>query len=365
MPIWFVYRSPYAGPLSKHVKRLDGADTLLDWFRTIWRPIADNKAADAYARTLLGTDVYGFHCLFLDIGEYDLPIPTTIEEFHDDLRGALYIGAEYRGTADTIQIATDDDDYGLAMYWFTDAFAQAHPERVAFLLRDDWRLPETVGPGGFQQKPGVALVRPRQPGSGGLYVVQFDLANCGELDERCPVVKVPGCRLPDLAAWLVGMSQDEAEKLACPPLYCLHSRLGYLFKFDKPEGLELSFRQTLAEDLADTVTWNAYSDWLLERDRPRAELHLLELAARLEAAPDKHSTEPLRLQVAPHSLALMIPRGSDEFEQWYLFDDVWASGNVDLANALLDAAARYNVLDAWDVPSEYSPGIPAGEEREW
>ena len=26
MPIWFVYRSPYDGPMSKHVQRLDGAD---------------------------------------------------------------------------------------------------------------------------------------------------------------------------------------------------------------------------------------------------------------------------------------------------------------------------------------------------
>jgi hypothetical protein len=31
MPTWFVYRSPYHGPLSKHVRRLDGADTLLDY----------------------------------------------------------------------------------------------------------------------------------------------------------------------------------------------------------------------------------------------------------------------------------------------------------------------------------------------
>jgi hypothetical protein len=54
----------------------------------------------------------------------------------------------------------------------------------------------------------------------------------------------------------------------------------------------------------------------------------------------------------------MRPRDGDEdeeqFEQLFLFDDLWASGNEVLANALLDYHSRFNVLDG--------PDAPAGEE---
>src|SRR5262245_38200704 len=142
MPIWFVYRSPADGPMSKHVQRLDGADTLLDWFRAIWQAIPDSDEASTLAGRLLGTDVYCFGHLFVRIAEENLAPPATVEEVHKAVRGAFYIGGEYRGTRDTIQVATDDDEVGLAAYWFTDAFAKAHPERVAYLLHNDWRLPQ-------------------------------------------------------------------------------------------------------------------------------------------------------------------------------------------------------------------------------
>jgi uncharacterized protein (TIGR02996 family) len=367
MPIWFVYRSPYDGPMSKHVKRLDGADTLLDWFCSIWEAIPDRDEASTHARDLLGTDVYCFGYFFVRIAEENLSPPTSVEELHEAVENTFYIGdGEYRGTPDTIQIATDDDEVGLAMYWFTDAFARAHPERVAFLLRDDWRLPLTLGPGGFKQKPGVIRHGPRRRGDPALFVVQVDMGSCGEIEDRSPSEKIPGRRLPDLVPWLLSMSEDEVVAVACSALISLHARLRYLLDKDKPKGLEASFRKSLAEDPADAATWSAYSDWLIERDRPRAELHLLELAARLEGATNETTEKPLHLQVGEHSLALMLPQELDnEYDQWYFFDDIWASGNVDLANAILDDAARFNVLDGWKVQAEYSPGIPAGKERQW
>jgi uncharacterized protein (TIGR02996 family) len=364
MPIWFVYRSPYHGPLSKYVKRLDGADTLLDWFRSIWRPITDQDARWQYAEELLGTETYTFGSLFLHIAEESWPVPNTVEDVHRALNSAFYIGGgEYRGTADTIQVATDDDEVGLALYWFTDSFAQAHPERVAYLLHDDWRLPGTVGKGGFKQKPGLGLLLPKTRSKKALYIIDMDPGSCGEIDDRCPAEKLPGRRLPELVPWLLGLTTEEVEAISCPPLSRLHEQLRPLL--EQGEGLEASFRQSLAEDPTDTATWSAYSDWLMENDLPQAELHLLEQAARIEAAEDEHQPDSILLQVTPHSLALMLPQqGDNEYDQWFFFDDVWASGNVQLANALIDYGARWNVLDAWDVQSEYSPGIAAGEEIE-
>lgn len=362
MPIWFAYRSPYDGPLSKHVKRLDGAETLLGWFRSIWRAIPDSKKASAYTKKLLGTKVYCFASLFQRIAEDNLAAPATVAELHGILQNVFYLGGgEYRGTDDTIQIATDDDDFGLAMYWFTDTFAQAHPERVAYLLHDDWQLPQTLGPGGFTPQPGLARVGTPGTGAGAVYVLQYDLCNYDEFDDRVPAEVVQGRRLADLVPWLLGLNEKEAGELSCTPLYCLHGPL--LALLGEGDGLEASFRQALKDDPTDRATWNAYTDWLAEQELPRAELYLLDLAAQREAGSEDESGEPPRVQVGPHSLAIVLRRREKYFEQWYLFDDVWASGNENLANALLDAAARFNVLDAYDVRSEYSPGIPAGEER--
>jgi uncharacterized protein (TIGR02996 family) len=359
MPIWFVYRSPYDGPLSKHVKRLDGADTLLDWFRTIWRPIPDIPGANAYAEHLLGTRVYGFSCLF-DEGEVGRSPPETMEGVHRALQAALYIGGEYRGTDDAIQVSTDANDNGLAMYWFTDAFARAHPERVAYLLREEWRLPETPGTGGFRPRPGIRRLRPPVAGAEALYLVD-PCSGTRDMADLVPADKVPGIRLVDLVPWLLGRSDREGNY--APALEQPRARLQEVLR--EGEGLEASFRKSLLEDPTDTATWAAYSDWLAERDRPPAGLHLLELALRRIATGEiamGRRSEEIRVQVAQHCAAASIPRGFGRFDQWFYFDDVWASGNVDLANALLDYNCRFNVLDDWHVKNECGPDIPAGKE---
>src|SRR5262245_8072329 len=105
MPIWFVYRSPYAGPMSKHVKRLDGADTLLGWFRSVWRAIADTKEAYRYAEELLGIEAYRFGSFFnCWADDHRHSPPETPDQLHEALRDALYFIGEYRGNDDTIQV---------------------------------------------------------------------------------------------------------------------------------------------------------------------------------------------------------------------------------------------------------------------
>src|SRR5262249_21964494 len=157
-------------------------------------------------------------------------------------------------TADTIQVATDDDEVGLAMYWFTDAFAQKHPHRVAYLLREDRQLPGALGPGGFKPKPGVHRVGRRGRGDKALYVVSEDGGECDRLDDRAPPIKVPGRRVPDVVPWLLGLTESEAEGLV-GSVVRLHAPLRRLL--DQGEGLERSFRQALAEAPADVATWGA------------------------------------------------------------------------------------------------------------
>ena len=157
MPVWFVYRSPYDGPVSKHVRRLEGPDTLLGWFRSVWRGIPDIEQAVRYADSLLGTHVYSFGGLFRNAAERGhAPPVVSDEELHARLESALYVQG-FHAEADAIQVLSDDDELCMTMYWFTDAFAAADPQHVAWLLHDDWHLPDKAGPGGLRRSPAFAM----------------------------------------------------------------------------------------------------------------------------------------------------------------------------------------------------------------
>lgn len=338
MGIWFVYRSPYDGLASRHVKRLEGPDTILGWFRSVWRPVPDRDEAYAYAKSLFGTDVYGLGYHFLRVAEEGVSPPETDGDLHAALESSIYVGGEFLGTRDTIQILTDDDELSMAMYWFTDSFAKKHPERVAFLLHDGWQLPDGAGPGGFVPKPGV-----RQPWgkklSGDLYLVDLYWSDSSDLED------LPGMRLSGFLPWMLTLAEKEAEESDIAFVGTLHKPLKEMMAGG--EGLEASFRRSLRDDPADAATWAAYSDWLLERGEPRAEIHLLAEAIRWRQERDS----PLYIQTGQHHLAVsMCRRASDNnYDQWLMFDDVWASGNEALAQSILAYAWRYDVLTRWSL----------------
>jgi uncharacterized protein (TIGR02996 family) len=357
MGIWFVYRSPYDGPTSKHVQRIEGHDTLLSWFQSIWRGFTDSKEADAYTRELLGTEVPSFEYLLTRIAEDDIPAPQTDGELARV--DGMGVQAEVLVGPDTIQALDDDDELSMAMYWFTDAFAAKHPERVAYLLHADWRLPEAVGPGGFSPLPGVRDAGTFS-GEGELYLTELFWADSTDLEGLSGAARVRGMRLPDFVPWLLGLTSKEAEDTDVDMAYFLHGPLADLL--GEGEGLEASFRRALREQPGDIVTWNAYSDWLAEQGLPRAELRLLGLAIE-KVAEGRETKVPPLIQVGPHHVAASICRGGSDspYDQWLLFDDVWASGNEGLAQSILAYAWRYDVLSDWRVKGQYGCDVPPRE----
>ena len=73
MPVYFAYRSAYAGPSGKHVVRFED-DTVLGWFQRHWTRLTSAPDAGKELVRLLGVDVYGFHTLF----EHE-PTPPAVE----------------------------------------------------------------------------------------------------------------------------------------------------------------------------------------------------------------------------------------------------------------------------------------------
>ena len=77
MGVHFVYRCHYAGPSEKHIRHFPDEETVLDFFRGVWRPIADREEADQYAEELLGFHVHSFGGLFVEIADRALPRRRT------------------------------------------------------------------------------------------------------------------------------------------------------------------------------------------------------------------------------------------------------------------------------------------------
>src|SRR5258708_7825707 len=133
MAVHFVYRSHYAGPTIKVVKHFP-EPTVLDWFRTHWRPIADEDAAYRYAQDLFGCYVHTFFQIFRAGAAQ--PPPRTMRGLAGWLSSRLHF-TEILPSPHCLQILTEDDELDLAMYFFDDRFVDAHRDQVAYLLHED------------------------------------------------------------------------------------------------------------------------------------------------------------------------------------------------------------------------------------
>lgn len=380
MSVYFVYRCPYIAPTGKHLKRFDD-DTVLDWFRNRWHRLADtdHKVVGERLEQELGCRVYGFGLLFEDVAEQALPVPRTPQEV-----AAFIHENEVRfDSPHALQVCTDDDEVGLAYYFFDDHFLKKYSKRATFLLTD-WQLPDGCGPGGYRTLEPTEKGKPRGPWQGTTYVV--DLDSPGDMDDLCSAYRIEGVRLPDFARYLMRVPFDVGYTSS--QLVDLRGLIAI-----EPNGcdpLECSFLEALRDNPDDKAAWNAYSDWLQERGERSAGAHLLHRAlCRLGLYKDdtwtKYPKVPGRLAKIDTASADIrqvyqvmrpIAEAADRqmessrslvhshehvvqlalhdhywkygnrhiYHHWILFDDLWASAHPDLANAILRYVRRWDVL---------------------
>jgi uncharacterized protein (TIGR02996 family) len=347
MMVHFVYRNQQ-GPTGLQHRQFPDA-TVLDWFARHWEAIPDWETANQRAKELLACRVYTFERLFEGIAEHGLRPPRSAGRLREALSKArLYIN-EMRIGEHCVQVLTDDDETELAWYFVDDVYLAKHGKRAAYLLRDDWRLPAEAGEGGF--RPAVKVTRlDKVRGQGATYMVFHDFWDSGNLDDLEGGYRIDGIRLPELARWL---ADNDVPRWGC----CLSHDLpalkqGLLAKVEKARTEEEALLQALAEAPEDDGAWRALHDWLQDRGGKSAGAYLLERGLRgvtrmqvgnytsWKFAPDKS-----RVQVDEHVAVLCRHVNQwNAYHQWYLFDDLWASAQPDLANAILRYAARWDVL---------------------
>jgi len=332
----FVYRSHYEGPLSKRVVHLPHA-SLLEWFREGW------AAPDprAFVRESLRGGVYGLASAFERARELGIDAPETHAALMAHLDEHLYVEGEIRHDDHMLRAVTDDDEVGLA-YFFFDAHAVAeHADALAYLLHEDWPLPTNVDPRAGAFDPGLEppALRPAGDGEGATYLVLGTFYDSDSMPGGSYVL--PGVRLPGLCEHLRRVVPEPM-----PP-----TSWGYV----APWPLEARLLRGLVRDGETTVgpALARLRDYPVQGlgQRSHRELGIDAHAqavidfstAATSLAPNSGDAALTKIEVAAH-IAQVAQHVSKHFghQQWFLFDDRWAATHPALARSLL----RYGV--SWD-----------------
>jgi uncharacterized protein (TIGR02996 family) len=350
--VYFVYRCHYGTPSEKHVRRFE-YDSVLDWAKDVFKPIASREQAFAYAEKLLGgLDVYSFGSIFSGAAENDLGPPRKMADVKQWF-GGMYVVEEAHGPHH-IQILTDDDEIEMAVYVFDDHYRKAKPGKADFLLLDGWELPAGDSRKPLPKLPRTDAVKPAGDGKGTLYTVSLFAADSCNLTDLSPSSRIEGLRVPDLARHLILHPENEYYDFGLQELSANLQRV-----LRKRKGDEAGFRSAIRKNPSEGTNWAAYSDWLEDHDLPPAGLHLLEQALREKEFSDARKNRKARMdcvKVAEHAAQASKHEGSwpDEpfmwftpqhtYSQFIFFDDRWAAAHPTLAAGILTFAARWDVL---------------------
>src|SRR5262249_12844535 len=141
---------------------------------------------------------------------------------------------------------------------------------------------------------------------------------------------IRGLRLPDLCRFLL-IQPDDPE---IPSAALVSVLEGLRSLLAHPVGEDAGFLSAIRDDPGEMAHWHAYSDWLMERGRPVAGLHLLELALRLETPSWwREHRDPARdlVKVGKHAAQACKHQGlspeTHTYEQWIFVDDRWLAAH--------------------------------------
>src|SRR5207302_7015935 len=102
-----------------------------------------------------------------------LPRPRTGKALLSLLQRCLGEG-KCSGSAHAFQVFTEDDGEGGALFYFDGHFLKRSGGLVAYLLHEDWRLPTSLGAGGFVPSVETNALLPGGRGSRATYIVPLE-----------------------------------------------------------------------------------------------------------------------------------------------------------------------------------------------
>lgn len=306
----FVYRSHYEGPLSRRIRPVPD-NTVLAWFQRGWN--CDDPRS--WVKSELGGHVYGLSSIFTKAASRDLPVPGTTDELRELLHRHLYVEGDesYIQLDDhSLRVRTNDDEVELAYFFFDDEVLAAAPDRLAYVVRDDW-LPEEV----------ETTVTSRSPEPATTHAVFLTFYDSGSFDDLRPVA-FPGVELADLGAHLAATVPDAEDR---PELMVLRALVA-------PGEADVA---AALERCNDWPGFNLSDDPWPDLPTDHAAAHKAAIALLADAEYTRgRRPEASVLRTSDHLIQLaMHCNEAFGYQQWYLFDTAWASTHPDLAQSLL------------------------------
>lgn len=354
MGVYFALRTHYDYPTGKYLRYFPGDDTVLSWFQRHWiGKSQDNGESSAFADEILGCSVYGFASLFESLAEHDLNVPKTMRQLSAILHRYLYVEGEVRTSANAIQVLTDDDELELAYYFFDDTYVAQKPEKAAFLLHEDWRLPPLTEPTVGRVptvSTGVTSLASGAKGPGNVYCVFLTFYDSASLTDIEGSYRIAGIVLPQFVDYLRENVPDE-EWL--PELKLLRSLTVSATEKRAPS-------KTLGEIVTEAGGFplselNYASDWsgLGQSDPATDRKKIDRLVAKIQPERALLSGTDSLVQAEEHIAQLCLHtstlfHGSDDgtklFTRWIFFDDIWLRAHPALGKAILRFGTRWDVL---------------------
>lgn len=337
--MYFVYRSHYEGPLSRRVRELSDR-TVLAWFQRSWAC----EDPEAWLTAELGGDVYGLSSIFKAARQKHLPRPQTTDELRALLHEHLYVEGDedyIRLDEHSLRVRTDDDEVELAYFFLDDEVVAAAPGRLAYLLHESWPLPDQVSqPSPFTPDVPVTVATLGAAGEATTYAIFLTFYDSESMAHSQPLA-IPGVDLPALASHL--RTADMALGDDWPPeLLVLRALIApgedaigpALDRCNRWPGFNLN--------------GNAWPP-VLPAEHDAVHREAMALAATGEYVAGRRPDASL-LRVGEHLAQLAMHCGeSFGYQQWYLFDTVWAATHPTMAQSLLRYANHWDPLDESDV----------------
>lgn len=349
--IWFVYRSHYEGVLGKRVRRLK-APSVLAWFQKKLALAKKSSKPGTVADAELGGAPYGFGTLFEAAKKENLAPPKTIAALRDMLDEHLYVEGSVHLDAHTLRVSTDDDEVGLAYFFFDDVAAKKNAARIAWLLHDEPTLPPTKGkPGKFKSPVEIESLEPAAKGEGRTYVCLLTFADSDSLPGSAHVFE--GARLPELAAHLrsvIPHSQKASWSKEFLETWPFEMRLLRAMVDGDPQGTKAE-QAALGDALKKCATYPSLDVGGTNHSHAGVGPHAKAAGEFAALAKNRFdgSAKKTVLHMTPHAI-LFAPHVTKAFGhmQWILFDDLWAASNADLAASLLRYASQWDPFGSGD-----------------
>jgi hypothetical protein len=333
------------GPLSKEYKHIEDS-CILEYFCKGFAYCASKELpawelARNYQQETLGFTMYGFGSVFEKFHENSLEMPKDMKELGALLDKHLYVEGELKWDERAIRVLTDDDEVCLSYFLVEDEVVLKNMDKFAYLLMDDPLFPTSFGNGVFTSDISIddlefksVTLNEQVSSHHSTYLCIFTFYDGDSYD--CKPFRIKNVSLPQLPEWMgqvepiqwsrdllllrAGMTEGIAGALEYINQYPLH-RL-----YQSSDDTMTTARQhydKVKQDALDSISKHS-SQKLLDGDRSKS-----------------------ILRVSDH-FAQLLMHCSDYFgyQQWFLFDDAWASENKDLANSILRLCAHWDILSS-------------------